>query len=170
MRIMKSVVFKCVTIGRKHTHNADVICRKKSNPLSHKKGRNLIKGLMLFLPPKWKTGSILRHVILSCINNGLCVCNPLVLKCKTNGARKWWFLLSFFFVFLQELKESFNYGLYAPPCNGKAGKFLEEERPLADYPFSGPVGYLEVRNSAFALILKITKIFAAQIIVMKLVF
>jgi hypothetical protein len=46
--------------------------------------------------------------------------------------------------FLQELKESFNYGLFAPPCNGKAGKFLDEERPLSDYPFSGPVGYLEV--------------------------
>ncbi|CAG7837356.1 unnamed protein product [Allacma fusca] len=44
-----------------------------------------------------------------------------------------------------ELKESFNYGLFAPPCNGKAGKFLEEERPLSDYPFSGPVGYLELR-------------------------
>ena len=48
------------------------------------------------------------------------------------------------FVILQELKESFNYGLFAPPCNGKAGKFLEEERPLSDYPFRGPVGYLEV--------------------------
>ena len=45
---------------------------------------------------------------------------------------------------MQELKESFNYGLFAPPCNGKAGKFLDEERPLSDYPFSGPVGYLEV--------------------------
>ncbi|CAL8078487.1 unnamed protein product [Orchesella dallaii] len=44
-----------------------------------------------------------------------------------------------------ELKESFNYGLFAPPCNGKAGKFLDEERPLSDYPFSGPVGYLELR-------------------------
>lgn len=45
---------------------------------------------------------------------------------------------------MKELKESFNYGLFAPPCNGKAGKFLDEERPLSDYPFSGPVGYLEV--------------------------
>ncbi|XP_035714472.1 uncharacterized protein LOC110858090 isoform X2 [Folsomia candida] len=45
----------------------------------------------------------------------------------------------------KELKESFNYGLFAPPCNGKAGKFLDEERPLSDYPFSGPVGYLELR-------------------------
>lgn len=45
---------------------------------------------------------------------------------------------------LQELKESFNYGLFVPPANGKAGKFLDEERHLTDYPFSGPVGYLEV--------------------------
>lgn len=46
---------------------------------------------------------------------------------------------------LQELKESFNYGLFCPPSNGKAGKFLDEERRLGDYPFTGPVGYLEVR-------------------------
>lgn len=45
----------------------------------------------------------------------------------------------------QELKESFNYGLFCPPSNGKAGKFLDEERRLGDYPFNGPVGYLEVR-------------------------
>jgi hypothetical protein len=42
------------------------------------------------------------------------------------------------------LKESFNYGLFCPPSNGKAGKFLDEERRLGDYPFNGPVGYLEV--------------------------
>ncbi|XP_063375049.1 protein shank [Cydia amplana] len=44
----------------------------------------------------------------------------------------------------KELKESFNYGLFCPPVNGKAGKFLDEERRLGDYPFNGPVGYLEV--------------------------
>lgn len=49
---------------------------------------------------------------------------------------------------LQELKESFNYGLFCPPVNGKAGKFLDEERRLGDYPFNGPVGYLEVREGA----------------------
>lgn len=48
---------------------------------------------------------------------------------------------------LQELKESFNYGLFCPPVNGKAGKFLDEERRLGDYPFNGPVGYLEVRRA-----------------------
>jgi len=49
---------------------------------------------------------------------------------------------------LQELKESFNYGLFVPPANGKAGKFLDEERHLTDYPFSGPVGYLEVSQKS----------------------
>lgn len=48
-------------------------------------------------------------------------------------------------IILQELKESFNYGLFCPPVNGKAGKFLDEERRLGDYPFNGPVGYLEVK-------------------------
>ena len=46
---------------------------------------------------------------------------------------------------LQELEESFNYGLFFPPSNGKAGKFLDEERRLSEYPFPGPIGYLEVR-------------------------
>ncbi|XP_067132956.1 SH3 and multiple ankyrin repeat domains protein 2 isoform X2 [Centruroides vittatus] len=45
----------------------------------------------------------------------------------------------------KELKESFNYGLFCPPVNGKAGKFLDEERPLADYPFPESEGYLELR-------------------------
>lgn len=55
------------------------------------------------------------------------------------------FWLKFSFI-LQELKESFNYGLFSPPENGRAGKFLDEERRLGDYPFNGPVGYLEVGN------------------------
>ncbi|XP_071056645.1 SH3 and multiple ankyrin repeat domains protein 2 isoform X3 [Onthophagus taurus] len=45
----------------------------------------------------------------------------------------------------RELKESFNYGLFSPPENGRAGKFLDEERRLGDYPFNGPVGYLELK-------------------------
>ncbi|XP_063705079.1 SH3 and multiple ankyrin repeat domains protein 2 isoform X2 [Culicoides brevitarsis] len=45
----------------------------------------------------------------------------------------------------KELKESFNYGLFCPPSNGRAGKFLDEERRLGDYPFNGPVGYLELK-------------------------
>jgi len=56
---------------------------------------------------------------------------------------------------LQELKESFNYGLFCPPVNGKAGKFLDEERRLGDYPFNGPVGYLEVRRAPFYTLLLI---------------
>jgi len=31
-----------------------------------------------------------------------------------------------------------------PPLNGKAGKFLDEERRLSEYPFTGPIGFLEV--------------------------
>ncbi|GFQ67360.1 protein shank, partial [Trichonephila clavata] len=45
----------------------------------------------------------------------------------------------------KELKENFNYGIFCPPINGKAGKFLDEQRPLADYPFYGSVGYVELR-------------------------
>ena len=45
---------------------------------------------------------------------------------------------------LQDLKDGLNYGLYCPPTNGKAGKFLDEERLLQDYPLPGPIGYLEV--------------------------
>ncbi|GAB6029692.1 hypothetical protein CHUAL_005416 [Chamberlinius hualienensis] len=45
----------------------------------------------------------------------------------------------------KDLKESFNYGLYCPPLNGRAGKFLDDERPLMDYPFPGPIGNLELK-------------------------
>ncbi|XP_034933990.1 uncharacterized protein Prosap isoform X2 [Chelonus insularis] len=45
----------------------------------------------------------------------------------------------------KELEESFNYGLFCPPMNGKAGKFLEEERPIGDYTFDHPIGYLELK-------------------------
>ncbi len=45
-----------------------------------------------------------------------------------------------------ELKDSLNYGLYVPSSKIKAGKFLDEERPLLDYPFASPVGQLEVQN------------------------
>ena len=51
----------------------------------------------------------------------------------------------FILLLFQELEESFNYGLFFPPANGKAGKFLDEERRLSEYPFPGPIGYLEVR-------------------------
>jgi len=42
------------------------------------------------------------------------------------------------------LKDELNYGLYLPESNGRSGKFLDEERPLRDYPLSGPVALLEV--------------------------
>ena len=53
----------------------------------------------------------------------------------------------------QELEESFNYGLFMPPSNGKAGKFLDEERRLSEYALPGPIGYLEV-SSGFKLMLR----------------
>uniref|UniRef100_A0A1A9WV00 SH3 and multiple ankyrin repeat domains protein 3 n=1 Tax=Glossina brevipalpis TaxID=37001 RepID=A0A1A9WV00_9MUSC len=64
----------------------------------------------------------------------------------------------------EELKESFNYGLFCPPSNGKAGKFLDEERRLGDYPFNGPVGYLEVRflNCNFSKFSIIADAFSAK--------
>ena len=46
-----------------------------------------------------------------------------------------------------DLEDPLNYGLYYPPANGKAGKFLQEERPLRDYPLSGTIGFLEVSVS-----------------------
>lgn len=49
----------------------------------------------------------------------------------------------------QDLHDAWNYGLFQPPTNGRAGKFLQEERPLKEYPFSGPVGFLEVRGNIF---------------------
>ncbi|TNN24745.1 SH3 and multiple ankyrin repeat domains protein 3 [Liparis tanakae] len=46
----------------------------------------------------------------------------------------------------QSLKDVLNYGLFQPAYNGKAGKFLDEERELKEYPFPSiaPVPYLEV--------------------------
>lgn len=46
----------------------------------------------------------------------------------------------------QSLKDVLNYGLFQPAYNGKAGKFLDEERQLKEYPFPSlaPVPYLEV--------------------------
>ena len=37
-----------------------------------------------------------------------------------------------------------NYGFYDPPCNGKSGKFLEEERLFVDYLLLGSPPVLEV--------------------------
>ncbi|KAJ8388611.1 hypothetical protein AAFF_G00131760 [Aldrovandia affinis] len=47
----------------------------------------------------------------------------------------------------QSLKDVLNYGLFQPAHNGKAGKFLDEERLLRDYPLPDitPVPYLEFR-------------------------
>ncbi|XP_077049825.1 SH3 and multiple ankyrin repeat domains protein 3 isoform X7 [Siphateles boraxobius] len=47
----------------------------------------------------------------------------------------------------QSLKDVLNYGLFQPAYNGKAGKFLDEQRTLKEYPLPAvpPVPYLEFR-------------------------
>ena len=44
----------------------------------------------------------------------------------------------------QGVKDVLNFGFYDPPCNGKSGKFLDEERPFIDYPLNGTPPVLEV--------------------------
>ena len=58
----------------------------------------------------------------------------------------------------QELEESFNYGLFMPPSNGKAGKFLDEERRLSEYALPGPIGYLEVSSDLYFSVINIVNI------------
>ncbi|XP_065054092.1 SH3 and multiple ankyrin repeat domains protein 2-like [Rhopilema esculentum] len=43
------------------------------------------------------------------------------------------------------LTDPLNYGFYMPPFKGKAGKFLDEERPLRDYPAESYGEHLEFR-------------------------
>ncbi|CEF71133.1 PDZ domain and Sterile alpha motif domain and Ankyrin repeat and Sterile alpha motif/pointed domain and Ankyrin repeat-containing domain and Sterile alpha motif, type 1 domain-containing protein [Strongyloides ratti] len=45
----------------------------------------------------------------------------------------------------QPLSQAFNFGLFLPPCDGRAGKFLLEDRPIQDYPFHDCVPYLELK-------------------------
>uniref|UniRef100_A0A1I8AU88 ANK_REP_REGION domain-containing protein n=1 Tax=Steinernema glaseri TaxID=37863 RepID=A0A1I8AU88_9BILA len=45
----------------------------------------------------------------------------------------------------QQLPQAFNFGLFLPPCDGRAGKFLLEDRPIRDYPFHDCVPYLELK-------------------------
>ena len=42
----------------------------------------------------------------------------------------------------KEVKDGLNYGLYLPPYQGRAGKFLDDCRKLREYPlsYSGPLG------------------------------
>lgn len=47
-------------------------------------------------------------------------------------------------VHLKDLKDPMNYGFYCPPSNNRVGKFLDEERPIKEYPLSVPIGLLEV--------------------------
>eukprot|EP00049_Salpingoeca_infusionum_P015631 m.305885 g.305885 ORF g.305885 m.305885 type:complete len:949 (-) comp15912_c3_seq1:313-3159(-) len=43
------------------------------------------------------------------------------------------------------LKDAINYGLYQPPKNGRAGKFLDENRLIGQYGLAGPVAELEFK-------------------------
>ncbi|GFO28390.1 Sh3 and multiple ankyrin repeat domains protein 3 [Plakobranchus ocellatus] len=52
--------------------------------------------------------------------------------------------------FAKDLRDPLNYGLYLLPSNGRAGKFLEEERLLSEYPIQGPIGFLEGIGGAVA--------------------
>lgn len=72
--------------------------------------------------------------------------------------------LTVYFFVPQELKESFNYGLFSPPENGRAGKFLDEERRLGDYPFNGPVGYLEVSTTESTVFLFYFWVFETRVV------
>eukprot|EP00041_Stephanoeca_diplocostata_P031118 m.962348 g.962348 ORF g.962348 m.962348 type:complete len:1268 (+) comp23890_c0_seq1:180-3983(+) len=45
----------------------------------------------------------------------------------------------------KDLTDAINYGLYIPPTNGRAGKFLAEERLLGDYALAGPVASLDFK-------------------------
>ena len=54
-------------------------------------------------------------------------------------------ILKCFILFLQNLKDPLNFGFYMPPFKGRAGKFLDEERPLRDYPMDKTEPNLEVR-------------------------
>lgn len=48
--------------------------------------------------------------------------------------------------FSEQLYDPLNYGLYLSPQSGRAGKFLDEERPLDDYKLAGRLGLLEVTH------------------------
>jgi len=47
----------------------------------------------------------------------------------------------------KEIKDGLNYGLYQPPFQGRAGKFLDDCRMLKEYSLQGPVANLEVCSS-----------------------
>ncbi|KAL3098410.1 hypothetical protein niasHS_003763 [Heterodera schachtii] len=45
----------------------------------------------------------------------------------------------------QKLDKEFNFGLFLPPCDGRAGKFLLEDRQIREYPFHDCVPYVELK-------------------------
>ena len=51
--------------------------------------------------------------------------------------------------------DALNFGFYQPPSGGRAGKFLDEERTLKDYPTDRTKGILEVGGFCFILLSKV---------------
>lgn len=54
----------------------------------------------------------------------------------------------------ESLRDVLNYGLFQPATDGHDAKFLEEERPLREYPqsFEKGVPYLEVYKFGWSLL------------------
>ena len=59
-------------------------------------------------------------------------------------------IMIYFVLNLQNLTDPLNYGFYMPPLKGKAGKFLDEERVLRDYPAESYGDHLEVFVTFFS--------------------
>jgi SH3/ankyrin repeat-containing protein len=49
----------------------------------------------------------------------------------------------------KEIKDGLNYGLYLPPFQGRAGKFLDDCRQLKEYSLAKPIANLEVNTTYF---------------------
>lgn len=47
-----------------------------------------------------------------------------------------------------DIKDPLNFGFYMPPYSGRAGKFLDEERCLREYPMDRSEPFLEVIDVA----------------------
>ncbi|XP_070579690.1 SH3 and multiple ankyrin repeat domains protein 2-like [Ptychodera flava] len=88
--------------------------------------------------PRESTDTVYVRVAVTEQNLQKCVCFHLD---KTVWAAKQQVLTTL----AKELHDGNNYGFYSPPENGKAGKFLEEERPLREYPLQGTIPFLEFK-------------------------
>uniref|UniRef100_A0A914LF26 Uncharacterized protein n=1 Tax=Meloidogyne incognita TaxID=6306 RepID=A0A914LF26_MELIC len=53
--------------------------------------------------------------------------------------------MSYLQVSYDRIKHTNIYGLFLPPCDGRAGKFLLDDRPLLDYPFHDCAPYVALK-------------------------